>query len=303
MITLELSQLTLRYAALRVRDRDREAALAASLMRQGQQEPVWVVKSSTGWVLIDGYQRVAALRRLAEDEVQALVLEVDEAEALILAHRLARSRRRTALEEAWLLRALLEDHGLRQRELATRLGRSPSWVSRRLALARVLPTSVQEALRAGRIGPHAAVKALVPLARANAEHCARLVTNLGKHRATERELLRLWALWRGSDAEGRERIVSQPLLALKADAARAPERREAPDAVAQLIADFEALGAVCGRARRRVRDGALRGAGDNAHLTRTWTGARLGFEELAALVAEEDIDAGPRHTSGDPAPA
>jgi hypothetical protein len=46
--------------------------------------------------------------------------------------------------------------------------RSVSWVSRRLGLVTDLPPAVQEQVRLSAIGAHAAMKYLVPLARANA---------------------------------------------------------------------------------------------------------------------------------------
>ena len=127
---LELGQLDLRYADLRIQDVARERRLIASLLEHGQQTPVLAVRVEEAWVLIDGYVRVAALRKLAHDLVEAAVLEVPEAEALVLGHRLDNGRARTALEEGWLLRELCERHNVAQRELAQRLDRSTSWVSR-----------------------------------------------------------------------------------------------------------------------------------------------------------------------------
>ena len=75
------------------------------------------------------------------------------------------------LEEAWLLRELVEVHGENATTLAVSLQRSASWISRRLALVRVLPESVQSAVRRGQLPPQAAMKSLVPLARANRTQC------------------------------------------------------------------------------------------------------------------------------------
>jgi ParB-like chromosome segregation protein Spo0J len=99
--------------------------------------------------LIDGYARVRALRELGSDKVAACELAVSVEQALVLAHALASSRPRTALEEGWLLRELAESHGRDLRELAVMLDRSVSWVSRRLGLVRALPEKVQEAVGGG----------------------------------------------------------------------------------------------------------------------------------------------------------
>ncbi len=141
----------------------------ASLAEHGQKTPVWVVAvtAPVPFVPIHGYRRVRLLQQLGRDTVEALALPTGELEALLLAHRLERSRTPSALEEAWLLRELTEVHRLSPTELARQCLRTPSWVSRRLALVRVLPEPVQEAVCADTLCPHAAMKTLVPLARAN----------------------------------------------------------------------------------------------------------------------------------------
>ncbi|MBI5511425.1 MAG: ATP-binding protein [Deltaproteobacteria bacterium] len=131
---LEHHQIELRYEALRLRDPAREARLTASLLAEGQRHPVLVfADSATGFVLVDGYRRVRALRSLGRDAVAAMDLGCDEVEAMMRAWRLAGGRRLEALEEAWLVRELLGPHGLGQRELGRRMGRTASWVCRRLA--------------------------------------------------------------------------------------------------------------------------------------------------------------------------
>ena len=63
---LDLHRLELRYAATRVADPGAARQLKASLERCGQLVPFVVVKDPYGFglVLIDGYRRIAALRRL-----------------------------------------------------------------------------------------------------------------------------------------------------------------------------------------------------------------------------------------------
>lgn len=196
---IELHELELRYAELRIDDRGRRAELVAKIALHGQQGAVLVIREGERYVLIDGYARVAALRELGRDLVEAVVLEVPEAEALVLAHRLEAKRPRSALEEGWLIVELIERHGLGQPAIAARLRRTRGWVSRRLALVRVLPGSVQAAIRTGLVPPHGAAKYLVPLARANKQHCEQLVTALGGERISVRDLGRLYVLWKTGD--------------------------------------------------------------------------------------------------------
>lgn len=253
---VELHELELRYAALRILDAGRRGRLLTSLAIHGQQSPVLVVPAGAPpYVLIDGYARVEALRELGRDLVHAVLLDVGEPEALILAHRLAAKRRYSALEEGWLLVTLLE-HGLNQTTVATRLQRSVSWVSRRLALVKALPLSAEMAIRQGIMPAQAAMKYLVPLARAKHEHCERLVAGLDGRPLTVREMERLYLGWKRADDDGRERIVEQPWLYLRAEAASRPEPAVPPgDPAGPLLTDLDGLTSLSRRGRRRVREG------------------------------------------------
>lgn len=291
---IEIKQIERRYAALRVIEPNRQARLMAALAEQGQHSPVLVVSAQPddGYVLIDGYARLLALDRLGHDVVEALVLGMEEAPALIFAHRLASTRAGSVIEEAWLLRELVEGHGKTQPWLAVQLGRTVSWVSRRLALVRLLPASVHEAVRSGRIAAHAAMKSLVPLARANPKGCARLIEQLGGEAVSVRQLDRLYRAWRSADDEGRQRIIEQPRLYLKA--AEELEQLQAPlsDGAAEppaaaLLKDIGIVTAVCRRACRRLHarielSGVLGG-----DVRRAFGEARLGFAALSAWLDQE----------------
>lgn len=257
-MTLEFHQIAMKYAALRMRDPKEEARLLASLAEQGQKTPVWVVAVSgeVPFVLIHGYRRVQLLEKLGRDTVEALALTTSELEALLLAHRLERNRTPSALEEAWLLRELTEVHRLSAKELAQQCLRTPSWVSRRLALVRSLPESVQEAVRAGTLCPHAAMKALVPLARANQGHCERLARSLAAsgERLSSRLVEKLYAAYRAASAEVRENIVDNPLVFLRVDEERSrPDPPEPPAQTAALLQGIEGLGGLARRMRHALK--------------------------------------------------
>jgi len=290
IMQLEFHQLDLRYRDLRVVDRERDARLLASLAGVGQKTPVLVVSGKGDWyVLIDGYRRVAGLLRLKADTVEALLLPITEPEGLILSHRMDSSCRKSALEEGWLLRELEDSHGMSRLEMASKLLRSSSWVSRRLGLVEVLPASVQEAVRAGKVGPHSAMKSLLPLARANREACELLVQNLGSAGAAVRQMDELWRAWRKGTGEERERIVSHPWLYLAAlsevGRSDAPEPIPATESVRK---DLASVGGICRRVKRKflaAYEGGSTPSWSGA-VGLVWENAQSAFLSLSSVMAE-----------------
>jgi len=253
---LEFHQLDLRYERLRVRQPARERRLLASLADAGQQMPIVVVAAALAYVVVDGHKRVRSLRRLQRDTVTAVVWEMSEAEALIFRQLLRTDATDSAFEQGWLLRTLHEDHGLALDALARRFDRSVSWVSRRLSLVRTLPDAVQQHVHDGQLVAHAAMKYCVPLARANAADCVRLVEAMVPHRLTTRQIGRLYQAYiSGADAT-RELVLTDPLLVLRVtdDAPHAPVRPDASGPEA-LMTDLHILGAVARRAHRRLQHG------------------------------------------------
>lgn len=298
---VELSELALRYAGLRVRDAARAARMRASLGADGQQSAVTAIAAAADdaparFVLIDGHLRVAALRALGRDTATAVIVELSEADALIMAHRLDEVGRRSALEDGWLLEELMARHGLVQEELGKRLSRSRSWVSRRLSLVLVLPEVAQRAVRDGHLPAQAAMKYLVPLSRDKRASVERIVRNLGKEPVSVREVERLYTSWRTADAALRERIEQHPRLFLRAEEAmRADDKSD----TALLIADLNAISGLCFRARRRLVDGVVERT--RRRLRRAFAEAQRSFVTLTELMAHEDDDARPVHPHGDPA--
>ena len=292
---LEIHQLDRKYQALRIRDPRRQARWLAALSQGDPVGAVLVVAAerSGRFVLIDGYARVAALERLGRDRVEAIVLPLGEVEALVFAHRLEVSGRRCALEEGWLLRALQEEAGMALPELAAHFGRSVSWASRRVGLVEALPEAVQQQVQAGAISAYAAMKWLVPLARANAAQCAALVAEIAPAKLSARAIERLYVAWREGDAAQRERIVAHPLLFLRAEAAHTAEPAEAgtPSALEATLQDIDVVGAICRRVRRRLLRGLAPSPDTVATFGRAWQETRLAFEALSERL-ERLADAG-----------
>jgi ParB/RepB/Spo0J family partition protein len=255
-LELEFHQLDLRHEGLRVRRPEKESRLLGSLSEVGQQVPIVVVAAAQAgrYLVIDGFKRCRTLRRLRQDTVLATAWDLSEAEALLLLHAQRADESETAIEQAWLVLALHEG-GLSQEELALRFSRSPSWVSRRLGLVRELPLSVQERVREGRISSQAAMKYLLPMARAKRGDGEALAATAAKEKLTTREIGELYAAWRDGTATLRRRLIEDPLLFLKTRRELAQEP-VSPSPVRSVLRDLEVVGALARRAERQWATGA-----------------------------------------------
>ncbi|MFZ4580394.1 MAG: ParB/RepB/Spo0J family partition protein [Myxococcota bacterium] len=251
-----MQQLDCKYSALRVLAADRLGPLVASLAEAGQQAPVLTVAGADGKapVLIDGYRRVAALRRLGRDTCRVLQLELSERDALLMRHLMAASDRRSALEDGWLLRELADSHGLSQVELAQRLSRSPSWVCRRLGMVNDLPEVVQDLVRKGEVPAHSAMKVFVPLARANSGACMRLASTMAGQHWSAREVETLYQGWRKARGEQRAAIEAKPRLYCQArEATVEPLPVDDPQA-RDLVKGLTSLASAAWRVRTLARE-------------------------------------------------
>ena len=174
-IELDLHRLELRFADSRLVEPRAVARLAESIERCGQIVPCIVVAApgsqdgegggAQALVLIDGYRRVGALRRLGRDTVGVEQWSCDLTTALLRLLARTRDRAFASIEEALLLRALVAEHGLSRHEVARRSGRDVSWVSRRLQLLSGLPDAALAAVRGGYLSSWVANRVIVPLAR------------------------------------------------------------------------------------------------------------------------------------------
>jgi len=296
---LELHQLDLRYQALRRRSARKERSVLASLSEIGQQVPVVVLEvEGERPVLLDGYKRVRALERLGKDMVHATTWALPEPDALILERLMRNAEADSPLEQGWLLRELCERFGLTPTEVSKRFDKSPSWASRRLALVSELPESIQERVRHGQLVAHAAMKHLVPLARANREQAERLAEACGARQLSSREVGALCAAWRGGSPATRELILHSPEVVLRAqEEVRRPKEPAAPEE--RLLSDFTALSGIARRACRLLREGGVRDQ-SREELGRAARSAHAEMDSLFALCRKELFVAGPEHQDRDP---
>jgi ParB family transcriptional regulator, chromosome partitioning protein len=285
---LEFHQLDRRWEQLRVREPQRQRRLLASLADIGQQTPIVVIVSPEDrqlYLVIDGYKRIAALEQLGRDTVEATVWAMSEAEAVLLSRSLRFGPAESALEQGWLLAEMERRFGYSLDELGRRFDRSASWVSRRLALVELLPESIQQQVREGKITAQVAMKYLVPVARVDAEHCQRMAAAFVAHGCNSREAGQLYAAWRKGTRAARERILAEPELFLKTQRQPPPAT---PAAVEQVTRDLEMAVAILHRANRRLGEALAEMNGPQQEQTvRQMESARRELARMAARIGKE----------------
>ena len=250
---LEFHQLERRWEHLRVRQPQRQRRLMASLAESGQQTPIVVVlcaEQRGRYLVIDGHKRIGALEQLGRDTIEATVWAMSEAEALLLDRSLRCSPQESALEQGWLLAEMEQRFGYSLEVLARRFERSRSWVAGRLALVELLPETIQQQVREGKLGAALAMKYLVPVARVNLQDCMRMAAAFAQYGCDTRQAGQLYAAWRDGSRVVRERILSEPELFLKTQRARPATGPIA----AGLERDLEIAVAILRRASRRLAE-------------------------------------------------
>lgn len=290
---LELHQLDRRYEALRTTSRERDSRVLASLARDGQQLPVVVIAGDDPrrYVLVDGYKRFRALQKLGHDVVRATCWDLPEQEALLLGRLMRSAEGESVIEQAWLVRELSERFGLSLEDLARRFGRSPSWVSRRLGLVATLPDAIQQLVRDGKLSPHAAMKHLLPLARANRGGAVALAQAIAPLRPSTRQTAVLCAAFARGNDKSRAQLLKHPELVLRAGDPAPPKPN---DPAQQLERDVGAVGGIARRALTCVESGVVQQLlpPERARLRRSAVDSRRDVEHLVSAIAKETSDAG-----------
>jgi ParB/RepB/Spo0J family partition protein len=142
---------------LRLGDASALAAMRASLKQHGQLSPVRAFERDGAVEIFDGFKRLRAARALGFRDLRAVVSDLDVVEATVQMRELHAGRGLTALEEAWIVRALHRDHRMTQGAIGALLRCHKSWVCRRLMLVEALDSSVQADVRLGLLAPRAAI--------------------------------------------------------------------------------------------------------------------------------------------------
>lgn len=221
---VSLDALDERYQRLRLPQPRLTAALADSLRRYGQLTPVVVCERDAGLAVVDGFKRLAAARQLELDTLAVTSLTLTEQAAVAAVYGLNLGARGLVdLEEALVVRELLQEQGLSQAEAAELLGRHKSWISRRLMLVERLCDEVQDDVRVGVI-PVSVAREVARLPRGNQPEVAACVHRHGLSSRDAARLVRLHQRTRGRSEQ--EELLRAPREAI--EAAHGPQSHTPP---------------------------------------------------------------------------
>lgn len=248
-LQIEIHRLELRYGHIRIKSPARIRLLVQSIADHGQLQPLLVVETENNrLVLIDGYQRLAALLRLGRDTAMVeLVAEAEEQAILQLLIRRG-DRPLETIEVAGFIQELHRRFNQSLGEIGRRIGRDKSWVKRHLDLLEALPEEVLRQVQAGTVSTWAASRILAPLARANPLAATKLAAKLDKTPLTTRQLQTFYDHYRQANRPTRDKMIESPEVFLKSLEADQAIKDDGPEAGWR-----QDVRAVCGILKRLMK--------------------------------------------------
>jgi ParB-like chromosome segregation protein Spo0J len=205
--SLPLDQIDMRLLPLRRPPQVAVGRMAAALKKQGQLTPIIVADK----MLVDGFKRCAASQVLGRDRLEAMTIDADHVRAKAMTLLLNPGRSRSLIQEALLVKELVEVDGLRQADVATLLDRHKSWVSRRLLFINSLGPEIIKDIQLELLPPGSGVH----LARLHACNQPDFSAAIQSHRLNVGEVRTLVDLWsKAKDQELRKYLLRDPRQAL-----------------------------------------------------------------------------------------
>lgn len=228
---IDIHRLELNYGHIRIRQPSRVRRIADSIARNGQLCPLVVVADKDDrFILIDGYQRHAALKSLERDTAIVVVQDCTEKQALTQLLVQRGDRAWETIEEAGLIQELHRRFGCSFSQIGRQIGRDKSFVKRRLDLLESLPEKILHQVLGGVISTWAASRVLVPLARDNDTDAAKLTAHLEKDPMSTRQLQSFYDHYRKANRNVRDRMIASPSLFIKSLEAKNGQKDDSPEA-------------------------------------------------------------------------
>jgi len=213
---VDIHRLELRYSHIRIQDHSRIRRLAESIARHGQLIPLQTVSGENDrLILIDGYQRYAALSQLGKDTALVVFMDCPEDHALFQLLIRQGERHLVAIEEAGIIQELYRRFDCTFDTIGSRIGRDKSYVKRRLDLLESLPEEILKHVLSGTVSTWSANRILVPLARANPDDAIKLTSSLEREPMSTRQLKTFYDHYQKSNRKVRKRMIESPGMFVK----------------------------------------------------------------------------------------
>lgn len=153
---ITMDQVDLRFLSLRSPRAVCISNMARSIKKQAQLTPVVLTGEEQPYILIDGFKRYFAAQSLGLKSLKANFIHLDLTQAKIMIYLMNRKEGLSYIQEAMLVRELVEEDGLKQTEVARLMDHHKSWVNRRLMTIQRLSHEILEDLRLELIPPGSA---------------------------------------------------------------------------------------------------------------------------------------------------
>jgi len=298
---IDIHRLELRYGHIRIHQPSRIRRLSASIAQNGQLCPlVAVAGDDKRLILIDGYQRLAALRSLERDTAMVVVQDATEQKALTRLLVQRGDRPWEIIEEAGLIQELHRRFNCSFSQIGRQMGRDKSFVKRRLDLLESLPEKILQQVLGGVISTWAASRVMVPLARANDADAEKLSAHLEKKPLSTRQLQCFYDHYRKSNRKVRDRMLASPSLFVRSLEAQNGQTDDSPEA--KWLRDAKAVCGILYRMQKKT-DAVFYPNQEkiqrNIMLSQVGKARRL-TQELQQKIKEHIEDDRPNHRSLDP---
>lgn len=170
--------------------------LKQSLSNEGQLNPVIVRPENDHYVVVSGHSRLRAVRELNWEEIEAEVRELsdEEADKLSLTSNMFR-KEMSNLEQGKVLNKLMNEHDWSKTEVAKKVGKSTSWVNRRVKVALDVNDEVAKALENDEIN----IEAAYHISSLDKEDQPRLLERLQEKGITQAPEIRQEKRWLKND--------------------------------------------------------------------------------------------------------
>ncbi len=147
---IEIIHLDLRYEKFRLKSKEIERALLASILENDIQEPLKGIDLEDGTkILLDGFKRYRCAKKLNIGTVPYRSFASDEPLGLIKLIRTSIARPLTILEQAKMIDELQKVHGMLDGDIAELLQKSKAWVSMRAGIIQEMSAYVSTRVFSG----------------------------------------------------------------------------------------------------------------------------------------------------------